>query len=180
MHKEGRSRWNEGLLSAQRRMGGVSVRCILLSAVVVLLTALPASAGPNLSYLYREIATNPEMGYSASHVPSINASGQMVFVGYTDGDEHHSIYKGHVGTLQKIIDETGPYGQPQGPTINDLGNVAFRGRRYAPSESYVVRYTAATQGFTNIAAGGTGKQFGDVRGASINNAGVVVFQAERT
>ena len=79
MHKKGRSRWNQGLLSAQRRMASVSGRCILLSAVVVLLTALPASAGPNLSYLYREIVNDIPGSSSYFDQPAINAFGQVAF-----------------------------------------------------------------------------------------------------
>ena len=169
MHKKGRSRWNQGLLSAQRRMGGVSVRCILLSAVVVLLTALSAYAGPNLSYLYREIAEHT--GAGGFSWPAINSSGQAAFL-KVEVSGLKTIYKGHVGSLEKVVDNTGTFPNLSIPTLNDLGDVAFCVNDEDDTE--VLRYTAATQGFTSIAKGDASDSkavFNDVRGASINNSG---------
>ncbi|MDP6636235.1 MAG: PEP-CTERM sorting domain-containing protein [Phycisphaerae bacterium] len=149
---------------------------------LLMLCSPPAHAGVS-GYFFSQITevAHPKFLWT----PAINASGQVSFWetsnnNLPDGYAQETIYKASVGSIETIIDNTGPpFGTLGGnPTINDPGDVAFGGELANSSSSSIVRYTAATQGFTTIATGDFGdpKPFAHVEGPSINNAGGVAYR----
>jgi hypothetical protein len=152
-------------------------------AVFMLCSPLPAGAGFS-SYLFPQIYEAPAPEWVGG--PAINASGQVAFFELGDVNDwsgSQAIYKGAVGSLEKIIDNTVSFDSfGTISTINDLGDVAFDGV-LSSGHSQIVRYTAATQGLTTIAEGDgndPNAAFTSVDGSSINNAGAVAFRGRNS
>ena len=185
MHKEGRSRWNEGFFSVRRRVGVVSGRCILpVVALAMFLLCLPFTAQAS-GYLFREIVNGITAPSSFFNRPAINAHGQVTFRGRKWSEELEDnvdrIHKGAVGSLETIIDTSGEFsGLGHYPSINDLGDVAFNGSLATENNEKIMLYTVATEGLTTIAEGYLDDplaRFNSVRGGSVNNNGAVAFNA---
>ena len=159
-----------------------SGRCILVAAAIavfLLHPPLPARGGL-AQYHFHQIAYTTGPGIALS--PAINALGQVSFWELDDVADWggpQAIYKGSVGSLEKIADNTGSVTRlGTYPTINDLGDVGFSAN-LGPDRTSIFRYTAATQGITTIASADrndSNSLFSSVDSAAINNGGMVAFK----
>ena len=138
----------------------------------------PPASGEYPKYFFHVIG---DVGTPGSvSTPAINASGEVVYR-VNHGNQPGSpqtIYVGTVNTSTPIVDNAATFARLHShATINDLGDVAFKGY-HSGGRTSIVRYTAATQGMTTIAEGDEGDPlatFSSVTVGSINNGGGVAF-----
>ncbi len=156
---------------------------IAMMAAVAVFSPSRAYAEPPLYFFHQIAQISGPGGLSA---PAINAHGEVVYRRMDDVgqiDSLQTIYTGTASTITPVIDNTGVfYALDSMATINDLGDVAFRGV-YSLDSAAVVRYTAATQGMTIIAESDGANPlatFSHVSGGAINNSGTVAFSGELT
>lgn len=109
-------------------------------------------------------------GGPCSH-PDLNLRGDVCF--YADGDPHErGVYRLNRGVLSRVAESVGPLG----PTINEIGNVAYRSGGVAGHGA--VRVSTGTESRLVAEAGPRYMGFHGL--PVINNRDQVLFRAERT
>ena len=124
---------------------------VVAVAVFVLCPPLPAR-GEFIPYHFVPLAGISGPGFITT--PAINISGEVAFnANSNDSSGLEAISKAAVGSIKPIVYDTTTHGHLDfHPTINYLGDVGFSGGHWF-GQSYVARYTEATQGITTIVEG---------------------------